>query len=705
MTAAPAFREHPLDGAMLYFEPRSGLNVRVTCAATESLRRRAPRVVMFGITNRCNLRCGFCSRDVERASSWTVDSAYEVLADLADAGVLEVAFGGGEPFVFPGFVELAERLRRTTPLAINVTTNGTRLDAFDWQRLAGAFGQVRISLYDGVEWRRGAVTLARAGQTWGANVLVDSNVLRGLPLLLDELARLGARDVSLLSYVGPDPSLHLERAGEERLAAIARTSPLPVRVSVCFGDRLDVPRLFDDADCGAGRDFVSITPDRRVQSCSFQEVSFPIASAADVLRVWSESSAVLARATPRRGCARGGSRSFVPPARGAELRVWRAFSGNNSGECVMVARFVSVEDADAYLAELLPGFVAGEAYSPPWRTLFEEERVSTPGLEASVSPDELVRAGRTVFARTRSAPEDDFPELRALAWKRGALVLAGGIHEHATPAAIFAIRPAAIEPRLDAIRGRLASLEQAFAVRHGDVIHGVMPLAGDLASTMAILHEVASGDALAVELSFLPVDRASLDAETKRLGVELTETPRVAFTFWGSSFEERQEAARTFAAKLDDVPTTIAENVVLADPAPNKRRLAVLGHRAGAFVRPLLASRVVVHAQLWRQPPPPTKGKKTPPPPVVQIEEVRAALAPRLRAAHGPKTFELQLADGPSWRQGVKVTLTTDAPKAALESLQDVAGELEGVSLAVGISDTSSLAFALRRVIEEVRAR
>jgi hypothetical protein len=62
VNARQIFRAHPLDGAMLYFHPATGTHVRVATDATRELRRRAPRVAMFGITNHCNLhRRGFKS--------------------------------------------------------------------------------------------------------------------------------------------------------------------------------------------------------------------------------------------------------------------------------------------------------------------------------------------------------------------------------------------------------------------------------------------------------------------------------------------------------------------------------------------------------------------------------------------------------------------------------------------------------------------
>jgi MoaA/NifB/PqqE/SkfB family radical SAM enzyme len=711
-----AFRAHPLDGAMLFFQPATGTHVRVASEATRALRRIAPRVVMFGITNRCNLACAFCSRDVARASEWTVGSAYAVLRGLADAGTLEAAFGGGEPFVFRGFEELLVRLHETTPLALHVTTNGTRLHAVDWARLGGALGQVRVSIYDEVDWRASGALLSRVGQRWGANVLVDDGALEDLPRRLEQLARLGARDVSLLSYVGPDALRHLGAEGESRLARIIERSPLPARLSVCFGDRVDAPRLFrgsdDTGDCGAGRDFVSITPDRRLQSCSFQDASSPIETAADVLRLWNEEREALARRAPRDGCARAAATAPSSPrsgprsdARGgASVRVWRAFSGNNSGECVMVARFATVDDAEAYLADLLPGFTPGDAYSPAWRELFGEAGVATPSIEYARPPDELLGAGRSVFARTRSAAEDDFPELRALAWKRGGEVLAGGVHEHDTPMVLFAMRARTVDPAV-----LLAWAEEldpnALAVRHGDLVLGAAPVRTWIGDALALLRDAAEGQPFAAEIYFGALDAQTLTDEAKRLGAEIGETSRVAFSFWAATPEQRASRAADFERTIADAetPTARAANTVVAERARGKRRLAVLGHRAGAFVEPLLATKVRVRAQMWREPPPRTKGKKPPAPPVLEVDVVRGAIEPRLRAALGAAGFELSCEAGPSWRQGVILRVTTGAPLVVVQTIAALAAEMPDVSVATGVTDTSVLALALRRLVAEVR--
>lgn len=128
----------------------------------------------------------------------------------------------------------------------------------------------RLSIYPDTDVPRIARVWQAQGQRWGANVPVDDATLPNLPQLLDELATLGAQDVSILTYVG-EPALLLSPTGRQRLKNIIGQSPLPCRLSVCAGD-MGLPAFsagFVAGDCGAGHDFISITADQRVQACSF----------------------------------------------------------------------------------------------------------------------------------------------------------------------------------------------------------------------------------------------------------------------------------------------------------------------------------------------------------------------------------------------------------------------------------------------------
>src|SRR5262249_38326471 len=138
------------------------------------------------------------------------------LAGLAEQGLLEVAFGGGEPWAFPGFAELVRRLYEQTPLAVNLTTNGLLLTPARLLFIAGAYGQIRLSLYDDNDWPARVAMLATARARFGVNFLITPARLAELEKVVLRLGALGCRDVLLLSYNGRDRALHLsaEQAAE-----------------------------------------------------------------------------------------------------------------------------------------------------------------------------------------------------------------------------------------------------------------------------------------------------------------------------------------------------------------------------------------------------------------------------------------------------------------------------------------------------------
>lgn len=659
------FREHALDGAMLYFDRSTGTSVRVENERTTSFRRKAPRVVMFGITNACNLRCEFCSRDVQRRSAWTVDSAAEMLEGLAAAGTLEVAFGGGEPYAFRGLGELVARLRRTTDLALHVTTNGTLIDpAID-------FDMVRLSIY-GADWRAHAQKLFR--RRWGANVIVEDRNLELLPGLLLDLARAGAHDVSLLSYVGPDDARHLSSANEPVLAAIVDASPIPCRVSVCWGDRVS-GRLFG-GDCGAGLDFITLTSDRRLQSCSFQDASVPVESAAEVLAHWRKRA--MTEASSRRGCSRASK-----PTATAGIRIYQGFSGNNSGECVLVARFDEVADAEKLLAELSGDSEPGEEYPPSWKELFRREDVVSSGMAHSLSPDEMIAVGATFLARTDMAAADDFPELRALAWKRGAHVVPGGIHVHGATQALFVVRVPRSAESVEDVLGR-ARAETAIAVRHGDRVVGVVDRP-KLVDMKDALLRITGKSALAMELFSQPGDNAKPLTEQDLVHAlphtsHLPEpTPRLAVWFWN-------EGADAFAQFAD------AKNhggLVLIENLTRYKRLALQGIRRGAQVSLLTGEELLVGGNFWPPERERTKGVKTPPPPPIDLDRLRGEF--ELRGLRGAKLERL------TWGGRVHIEVTTDRPAFVLATLEAVA-RAEKLDYWFGVDDIERLGKAMIRL-------
>jgi MoaA/NifB/PqqE/SkfB family radical SAM enzyme len=304
------FRTFSLDGKLLRFDRRTGENQLWTGDETAHLRQRAPRVIQLAITNVCNKTCAFCYRPLDAASVWTFDELL-ALARFADRwGVLELALGGGEPTLFPRFVELVRAIWDETGLCVNFTTNGSRLTPKLLAALRGRYGQIQLSIYDDDDHRAAIDVLVAAGARFGLNYLVSPGRLATLEADVYALVERGVRDVLLLSYKGSDAALHLSPAQQARFdEAVTRLhrvlgARLALKVDVCWGDRLHhTPRLFEDGDCGAGSLFLSITSDRRVLACSFADDGVPFAAPEQLPSIWAGLRAARP-AAPKRGCAR-----------------------------------------------------------------------------------------------------------------------------------------------------------------------------------------------------------------------------------------------------------------------------------------------------------------------------------------------------------------------------------------------------------------
>jgi MoaA/NifB/PqqE/SkfB family radical SAM enzyme len=92
-----------------------------------------PRWCTYLVTYRCNARCGMC--DSWRLKPGTEMSVAEVTSVFSKLGKLDVVrLSGGEPFLRPDLIAIAETVRRASdPLVLHVTTNGSfpeRAEAF-----------------------------------------------------------------------------------------------------------------------------------------------------------------------------------------------------------------------------------------------------------------------------------------------------------------------------------------------------------------------------------------------------------------------------------------------------------------------------------------------------------------------------------------------------------------------------------------------
>lgn len=304
------WRAHPLDGKLLLFERDTGLNVLFEGEETAHFRRIALRSLLIAVTNACDLMCPFCYRDRQSRSLWHYESLLRFCQEADQWGVLEVAFGGGEPMLFPRWEDFVGELYETTLLSINFTTNGTRLTPDFLQRIAGKYGQIRLSLYEDNHWLKTLQLLVKTGARFGVNWLITPGELDQIEPKFAQLWANGVRDFLLISYKGADQALHLDRIGQQRLADFINRiyhqcgPQIQIKLDVCWGSVLDgVPRLFQSDDCGAGDDILSITSDKRIKPCSFHPMGILFETLAEVHTYWEQRRTVR-EAAPIAGCAR-----------------------------------------------------------------------------------------------------------------------------------------------------------------------------------------------------------------------------------------------------------------------------------------------------------------------------------------------------------------------------------------------------------------
>jgi MoaA/NifB/PqqE/SkfB family radical SAM enzyme len=301
---------HPLDGKLLLFERDHGLNILLEGEETAHFERLAPRSLLIAITNICNLTCAFCYRDLKSPSAWTYDSLMDFCHGLAEWGVLEVAFGGGEPMLFKNWERFLHELHDTSSLCLNFTTNGMLITDEFLKSIAGKYGAIRVSLYNTNDYETTIKRLVANGARFGVNWLITPDELPGIEAKFLRLLGLGVRDFLLLSYKGSDQALHMSHAQHQEFATFltrmhkSMNGLAQLKMDSCWGESLvGVPRLFETTDCGAGDEFLSITSDKRIKPCSFHHWSIPFNTLSDVQTYWQRQR-LNRQAAAIGGCAR-----------------------------------------------------------------------------------------------------------------------------------------------------------------------------------------------------------------------------------------------------------------------------------------------------------------------------------------------------------------------------------------------------------------
>lgn len=171
------------------------------------------------VTDRCNLRCGYCAADgtacMPEAALLAFDEIAFVCKQAAALGVTRFKLTGGEPLARPGCAALVAMLKGTPGVEqVTLTTNGTLLAEQLEELLSAGLDAVNVSLdtldraqyraitgVDALEAVLGAIDAAAERLPVKVNCVVQRGVNEDAPLSLIGLARVRPIDVRFIELM------------------------------------------------------------------------------------------------------------------------------------------------------------------------------------------------------------------------------------------------------------------------------------------------------------------------------------------------------------------------------------------------------------------------------------------------------------------------------------------------------------------------
>ncbi|MFH1821958.1 MAG: radical SAM protein [Methanobacteriota archaeon] len=178
----------------------------------------APFLVVWNYTKMCNLRCEHCYENAgEKAmeDELTTEESKRIIDEFEDAGVVAIAFSGGEPLMRKDLFEVAS-YAKLREFYTSVATNGTLITREMAKKMKDVFDYVEISL-DGFEavhdkfrgipgaWRRtceGIKNCVTEGIDTCVALTATRYNLRDVPKLVDFAEEdLGVQRVIVFNYV------------------------------------------------------------------------------------------------------------------------------------------------------------------------------------------------------------------------------------------------------------------------------------------------------------------------------------------------------------------------------------------------------------------------------------------------------------------------------------------------------------------------
>ena len=280
-----------------------------------------PLAVLAELTHRCPLQCPYCSNplELERAAR-ELDTAtwLDLIEQMAEMGVLQIHFSGGEPTARKDLPELVAKAAEVG-LYTNLITSAVTLDEAKVKRLADAgIDHVQVSFQDsqpeggdriggyagGHEKKRAVCRIVRAEEIpLTLNLVVHRQNLDHLSEMLEMALELDAHriEVAHVQYYG--------WAYRNRQALLPSRQQLEEATKIVeaarerLKNRLTIDYVIPDyyarrpKACmgGWGKQFINISPSGKVLPChaaeSITSLTFDSVSERPLAEIWQDSEA------------------------------------------------------------------------------------------------------------------------------------------------------------------------------------------------------------------------------------------------------------------------------------------------------------------------------------------------------------------------------------------------------------------------------
>lgn len=111
--------------------------------------KTGPELLDIAITNWCDKGCSFCYRDSSKEGKhMKIEDFEEILRQAKEAGVFQIALGGGNPNQHPQFTEMLKLAREKYGIVPSYTTNGKGMTKDVIEATRKYCGAVAVSLYN-----------------------------------------------------------------------------------------------------------------------------------------------------------------------------------------------------------------------------------------------------------------------------------------------------------------------------------------------------------------------------------------------------------------------------------------------------------------------------------------------------------------------------------------------------------------------------